>query len=88
MGGARDEGQSFWWRRGARPAQTGGMDWVHRLLAPLAEYPRWFVATCAALVLLAVLWLCLKLLKWALYLAVGVVLLVAAFLAVAWLAGG
>jgi hypothetical protein len=50
----------------------------------LAEYPHWFVVTCAAVAAAAVLWLLLKLLKVALWLLfVGVV--VAAGLTAIWL---
>jgi hypothetical protein len=59
----------------------------HRLLEPLAAYPRWFVITCLVLVALAGVWLLAKMVKWTLYLVVPAVLLILVLAAVAWLLG-
>jgi hypothetical protein len=42
----------------------------------LADYPRWFVVACATIVLAVVLWIGLKLLKLALWMLIGIVLVV------------
>ncbi len=42
----------------------------------LADYPRWFVVACATIVLAVVLWIGMKLLKLALWLLIGTVLVV------------
>ena len=44
------------------------------LLDSLAGYPRWFVAACLTIVAAAVIWVLAKLLKWGLYLLIGLVL--------------
>ncbi len=46
------------------------------MLDSLADYPRWFVVACATIVLAVVLWIGMKLLKLALWLLIGVVLVV------------
>ena len=43
-------------------------------LDSLAGYPHWFVAACVTLVLAAVIWVLAKVLKWGLYLLIGLVL--------------
>jgi hypothetical protein len=68
--------------------QTGGMELIHRLLAPLAAYPRWFVIPCLVVVALAAVWLLAKLIKWTLALLLAAVVIVAILAAVAWLFGG
>jgi uncharacterized membrane protein YhdT len=42
----------------------------------LADYPRWFVVACATIVLAVILWIGMKLLKLALWLLIGTVLVV------------
>ena len=42
----------------------------------LADYPRWFVVACSTIVLAVVLWIGMKLLKVALWLLIGLVLIV------------
>ena len=71
---------------GAR-GQTGGMETLHRLLEPLAAYPRWLVAACLLLAAIAAGWLLAKLAKWAVVLVVTVALVAAAVLLAAWLLG-
>jgi len=46
------------------------------MLDSLADYPRWFVVLCATIVLAVVLWIGMKLLKVALWLLIGTVLVV------------
>jgi hypothetical protein len=46
------------------------------MLDSLAEYPRWFVVACATIVLAVGLWIGMKLLKLALWLLIGTVLVV------------
>ncbi len=46
------------------------------MLDSLADYPRWFVVACATIVLAVVLWIGMKLLKLALWLLIGTVLVV------------
>jgi hypothetical protein len=46
------------------------------MLDSLADYPRWFVVACATIVLAVVLWIGMKLLKIALWLLIGTVLVV------------
>ncbi len=71
---------------GAR-GQTGAMETLHRLLEPLAAYPRWLVAACLLLAAIAAGWLLAKLAKWAVVLVVTVALVAAAVLLAAWLLG-
>jgi hypothetical protein len=54
------------------------------LLDSLARYPHWFVAACLTLVAAAGLWILAKLLKWSLYLLIGLVL-VGGAVATVWL---
>jgi hypothetical protein len=42
----------------------------------LADYPRWFVVVCVTIVLAVLLWIGMKLLKVALWLLIGTVLVV------------
>jgi hypothetical protein len=63
------------------------MDWLSRLLAPLAAYPRWFVVTCAVLVAAGAGWVLVKVIKWTIYVVILLVLLGLVLLAVAWLLG-
>ena len=44
------------------------------LIDSLASYPHWFVAACLTIVAAAVIWLLAKVLKWGLYLLIGLVL--------------
>ncbi len=44
------------------------------LLDSLASYPHWFVAACLTIVAAAVIWVLAKVLKWGLYLLIGLVL--------------
>jgi hypothetical protein len=46
------------------------------MLDSLADYPRWFVVLCGTIVLAVVLWIGMKLLKVALWLLIGTVLVV------------
>ena len=46
------------------------------MLDSLADYPRWLVVLCATIVLAVVLWVGMKLLKVALWLLIGTVLVV------------
>jgi len=41
----------------------------------LAAYPSWFVAACLTVVVAVIVWVLAKVLKWALYLLVGLVLI-------------
>jgi hypothetical protein len=50
----------------ATPAST--------LLDSLGAYPPWFVAACLTVVVAVVIWLLAKVLKWAMYLLIGLVL--------------
>ncbi|MEO6001613.1 MAG: hypothetical protein ABIZ04_16795 [Opitutus sp.] len=50
----------------------------------LAAYPPWFVAACVTIVVAVLLWLTAKVLKWSLYLLMGLVL-VAGAAATVWL---
>jgi hypothetical protein len=50
----------------------------------LAAYPRWFVAACTTIVVAAVIWLLIKLLKWSLYFLMTLVI-VAGAIATVWL---
>ncbi len=45
------------------------------LLDSVASYPHWFVAACLTVVAAAALWVLAKVLKWGLYLLIGLVLL-------------
>ena len=63
------------------------MDWLSRILAPLAAYPRWFVVTCAVLVALGVGWVLVKVIKWTIYVVLLIVILGLVLAAVAWLLG-
>ena len=54
------------------------------LLDSLAGYPPWFVAACLTIVAAVAIWVIAKLLKWSLYLLVGLVLIGGA-VATAWL---
>ncbi|MCX6944105.1 MAG: hypothetical protein NT173_04990 [Opitutales bacterium] len=45
------------------------------LLDSVASYPHWFVAACLTVVAAAALWILAKVLKWGLYLLIGLVLL-------------
>ena len=63
------------------------METFHRLLEPLAAYPRWLVIAGLVLAAVVAVWVLAKLAKWALYLLVAAVLLVGVLLAVAWLLG-
>lgn len=47
----------------------------HPVIDSLAAYPHWFVAACLTIVLAVVIWLLAKLLKWGLYLLIGLVLI-------------
>lgn len=42
----------------------------------LADYPSWFVAACLTIVVAGAIWVLIKLLKWALWLALIAVLMV------------
>ena len=42
----------------------------------LADYPQWFVAACVTVVAAAMIWVLVKLLKWALWVALIAVLVV------------
>jgi hypothetical protein len=44
------------------------------LLDSLAGYPPWFVAACVTVVAIVLVWLVAKMLKWSLYLLMGLVL--------------
>jgi hypothetical protein len=63
------------------------MDWLSRLLAPLAAYPRWFVITCAVLVAAAIGWVLVKVIKWTIYVVILFVLVGLVVAAVVWLLG-
>ncbi len=65
----------------------GPMDWASRLLEPLAAYPRWFVILCVVLASIAVGWIALKAVKWALYLLLTAALLLGVLLLVSWFLG-
>ena len=54
------------------------------MLDSLAGYPRWFVAACATIVVAVLIWIFAKLLKWSLYLLLGLVLIAGA-VATGWL---
>ncbi len=45
------------------------------LLDSVASYPHWFVAACLTVVAAVALWILAKVLKWGLYLLIGLVLL-------------
>ncbi|WP_221029478.1 DUF819 family protein [Actomonas aquatica] len=47
------------------------MEHVEAALQNLNAYPRWLVASCVIVVALAVLWVLGKLLKWTVYVIVG-----------------
>ncbi len=63
------------------------MEWLSRLFAPLAAYPRWFVFACLVLVAAGAVWLLAKLVKWTVYIAILLVLLGLAVVVVSWLWG-
>ncbi len=63
------------------------MDDIHRLLAPLAAYPRWLVITCLVLVAVAGFWLLAKVIKLTLFLVVAGVVLLAVLVAFGWFSG-
>lgn len=63
------------------------MDWISRLLAPLAAYPRWLVVTCIVLVAAAAGWVLVKIIKWTFYVVILLVLVGLIVAAVAWLLG-
>jgi hypothetical protein len=44
------------------------------LFDSLAGYPPWFVAACVTVVVIVLVWLVAKMLKWSLYLLMGLVL--------------
>jgi hypothetical protein len=44
------------------------------LFDAFAGYPRWFVVLCLTIVAAAAIWLLAKLLKWGLYLLIGLVI--------------
>ena len=52
----------------------------------LADYPHWFVLLCATIVAVLAIWLLVKLLKWALWLALTAVLVVGGLMVVGMLA--
>jgi hypothetical protein len=54
------------------PAQT--TQTTHTLLDSLAGYPEWLVVGCLTIVAVVAIWLVAKLLKWSLYLLMGLVL--------------
>jgi len=45
------------------------------VLDSLAAYPRWLVAACLTVVAAALIWVMAKVLKWTLYLLIGLVLI-------------
>ncbi|MBS0662457.1 MAG: hypothetical protein JSR48_04285 [Verrucomicrobia bacterium] len=47
---------------------------VRSALDSLAGYPPWFVAACLTVVAAMLIWVLAKVLKWALYLLIGLVL--------------
>lgn len=63
------------------------MDDLHRLLAPLAAYPRWLVITCLVLVAVAAFWLLAKVIKLTIYLVIAGVVLLAVLVALGWFLG-
>jgi hypothetical protein len=63
------------------------MDDIHRLLAPLAAYPRWLVIACLVLVAVAGLWVLAKVIKLTIYLVVAGVVLLAVLVAFGWFLG-
>ena len=63
------------------------MDDIHRLLAPLAAYPRWLVITCLVLVAVAGFWLLAKVIKLTLFLVLAGVVLLAVLVAFGWFLG-
>ena len=54
------------------PAQT--TQTTNTLLDSLAGYPEWLVVGCLTIVAVVAIWLVAKLLKWSLYLLMGLVL--------------
>jgi hypothetical protein len=63
------------------------MDDIHRLLAPLAAYPRWLVITCFVLVAVAGLWVLAKVIKLTFFLVLAGVVLLAVLVAFGWFSG-
>jgi hypothetical protein len=63
------------------------MDDLHRLLAPLAAYPRWLVIGCLVLVAVAGLWVLAKVIKWTIFLVLASVVLLAILIAFGWFLG-
>ncbi|MFI5356061.1 MAG: hypothetical protein ACHQ4G_01875 [Opitutales bacterium] len=51
------------------------MDSPPPYLDSLAEYPRWFVVACLALLAAVGLWVAAKILKWTLYLLIAAILI-------------
>jgi len=49
---------------------------VPTMLDSVADYPRWLVALCVTIVLAAVIWIALKILKWTLWLLLFAVLII------------
>jgi len=49
---------------------------VPTMLDSVADYPRWLVALCVMIVLAAVIWIALKILKWTLWLLLFAVLII------------
>jgi hypothetical protein len=63
------------------------MDFINRLLAPFAAYPRWLVYLCLGLAVVLAAWITAKVLKWTLYLVVGAVFVVVILGGLIWLFG-
>ena len=64
-----------------------GMDLIENAWMNLQAYPRWLVATCGVIVGVTLLWVVGKILKWTLYLVVGLAMLILVAGAVYWFLG-
>lgn len=53
----------------------------------LADYPDWFVVTCVTVVMAVAIWVLVKLLKWALWLALIAVVVVGGLMVIGLLLG-
>jgi hypothetical protein len=63
------------------------MDYINRLLAPFAAYPRWLVLLCFGLAVVVAVWIVAKALKWTLLLVIGAVVVVVVLGGLLWLFG-
>ena len=66
---------------------VAGMEFVNRMLAPFAAYPRWLVYLCLGLAVVLAVWLVGKALRWTILVVVYVVVVLAILGGLLWLFG-